>query len=103
MFGIRFVFFCLLPLLLSRGAFAQNVNDFINTFRGTIEQNMRQAAPGQISQQRAGQPSFDCAKATYPDEHAICSNPELSELDKAVAAGFEYLRRSKGDLLARQT
>jgi uncharacterized protein len=47
-------------------------------------------------------PSFDCAKARAPDEFAICSSVELSELDKAVARGFEYVRAANGDLVARQ-
>jgi uncharacterized protein len=27
-------------------------------------------------------PSFDCAKASAPDEIAICGDPELSQLDR---------------------
>ena len=30
--------------------------------------------------------SFDCAKATAPDEIAICQNPKLSERDTEMAA-----------------
>jgi hypothetical protein len=41
-------------------------------------------------------PSFDCAKAMYPDERAICSNAELSQLDNVANAGFEYVRRVYG-------
>jgi uncharacterized protein len=41
-------------------------------------------------------PSFDCAKATYPDEHAICSNAELAQLDNVANAGYEYVRRVYG-------
>ena len=40
----------------------------------------------------AAAPSFDCAKATYADEYAICSNPELSQLDNVANAGYEYVR-----------
>jgi uncharacterized protein len=29
--------------------------------------------------------SFDCGKATEPDEFAICGNPELSDLDVEMA------------------
>jgi uncharacterized protein len=29
--------------------------------------------------------SFDCAKATHPDEKAICANPSLSDLDVRMA------------------
>jgi peptidoglycan hydrolase-like protein with peptidoglycan-binding domain len=45
-------------------------------------------------------PSFNCAKAIYPDEFAICSNAELSRLDIVADAGFEYVRRVFGHQLA---
>jgi uncharacterized protein len=53
--------------------------------------------------QPAPQPSFNCAKVQTPDEIAICTNVELSQIDNAVAAGYQYLRRVSGDLLAKQT
>ncbi|WP_246720895.1 lysozyme inhibitor LprI family protein [Rhizobium ruizarguesonis] len=37
--------------------------------------------------------SFDCRKASSADEHAICSNDELSGLDDAMDAGFREARR----------
>jgi TPR repeat protein len=98
---IAFLF--VLQLFLSSTVFAQDVNDFINKFQGTVEQTTRRAVQGQIAQQHTVQPSFNCAKARAPDELAICSNPELSELDNAVVAGYEYVRRANGDLFARQT
>jgi uncharacterized protein len=47
-------------------------------------------------------PSFDCSRATAPDERSICGNPHLSELDRLVAAGYEYVRRHYGDAEARR-
>jgi uncharacterized protein len=41
-------------------------------------------------------PSFNCAKATYADEYAICSNAELSQLDNIANAGYEYVRDARG-------
>jgi uncharacterized protein len=32
--------------------------------------------------------SFDCAKAATPDEHAVCSDPQLSQLDELVAKAY---------------
>ncbi len=32
--------------------------------------------------------SFDCAKAATPQEHAICGDPELSQLDGELAAAY---------------
>jgi uncharacterized protein len=41
-------------------------------------------------------PSFDCARATYPDERTICFSAELSQLDNVANAGYEYVRRVYG-------
>jgi uncharacterized protein len=41
-------------------------------------------------------PSFDCAKASTSDERAICSDPRLSELDRAVAAAYASARSQVG-------
>jgi uncharacterized protein len=34
--------------------------------------------------------SFDCSKATTPQEKAICSSPQLSGLDDKMAAAYKY-------------
>jgi S1-C subfamily serine protease len=41
-------------------------------------------------------PSFDCRKARYPDEFAICNSPDLAELDNIIAAGYAYLKTRFG-------
>jgi uncharacterized protein YecT (DUF1311 family) len=41
-------------------------------------------------------PSFDCAKATRPDEAAICASPELSRLDRAANSGYQFVRTIHG-------
>jgi uncharacterized protein len=41
-------------------------------------------------------PSFDCSRATTPDERMICSNHRLAELDNLVASGYEYARAKYG-------
>jgi uncharacterized protein len=48
----------------------------------------------------ASPPSFNCAKTTYPDEYAICSSAELSQLDNIADAGYEYVRRVYGHQFA---
>ena len=48
-------------------------------------------------------PSFNCAKATHPDEFVICSNTELSQLDNIANAGYEYVRRVYGAQYANAT
>ncbi|HXW20719.1 MAG TPA: trypsin-like peptidase domain-containing protein, partial [Roseiarcus sp.] len=44
----------------------------------------------------AATPSFDCAKARFPDEFAICESPQLAELDNIIAAGYGYLKTTRG-------
>jgi len=39
-----------------------------------------------------GSPSFDCARAGTPTEHAICAAPILAELDSALAAAYAAAR-----------
>ena len=41
-------------------------------------------------------PSFNCRAATQPDELAICANPELARLDRAVVEGYERMLGSEG-------
>ena len=48
----------------------------------------------------AQSPSFDCSKARYPDEVAICKNPELAELDDVAAAAYSYLKSTRGRVFA---
>ena len=41
-------------------------------------------------------PSFNCRKATFPDEFVICRTPELSELDNRIATAYARLRNARG-------
>ncbi len=42
--------------------------------------------------------SFDCAKAVNPDERAVCSDPQLSQLDDLTATAFGQAKvASPGD------
>ena len=38
--------------------------------------------------------SFDCSKATAADEHAVCADPRLSELDSLLGAAYAEAKRS---------
>ncbi|MGJ8546759.1 MAG: lysozyme inhibitor LprI family protein [Sulfitobacter sp.] len=42
-------------------------------------------------------PSFDCARAGTPAEHAICASPELSQKDQVISALYTDLRRALGE------
>jgi hypothetical protein len=46
-------------------------------------------------------PSFDCARAMMPDERAICSDEESSQLDNAMASGYAYVKGKYGEQTAR--
>ena len=48
----------------------------------------------------AQSPSFDCSKARYPDELAICRTPDLAELDNVIAGAYAYLKATRGRSLA---
>ena len=45
-------------------------------------------------------PSFDCARASMPDERAICLDEESSQLDNAMASGYAYVKRKYGEQTA---
>ena len=47
-------------------------------------------------------PSFDCGRASLPDEVAICQTQELARLDGVVAAAYSYLKSSRGRPIADQ-
>src|SRR5262249_9094665 len=46
-------------------------------------------------------PSFDCRRARYADEIAICSDPELARLDRLIGEGYQELLARSGEGLAR--
>ena len=50
----------------------------------------------------AQSPSFDCSKARFPDEFAICRTPQLAELDNLIAAAYAYLKSTRGRPFADQ-
>src|SRR5262249_34142766 len=43
---------------------------------------------GPAGARQAG-PSFDCAKATQPDEKAICADPQLAAMDQLIAQAYK--------------
>jgi uncharacterized protein len=100
------------------GEFGSSTRRAMRTFQGLIgAQQTGFLSNEQVSQLRtakasssqsplpasAAMPSFDCSKATYADEYAICSNPELSQLDNISKAGYEYIRGALGHQYANST
>jgi uncharacterized protein len=47
-------------------------------------------------------PSFECSKARLPDEITICRTPELAEFDNVIAAGYAFLKSTRGRAYADQ-
>ena len=47
-------------------------------------------------------PSFDCSKARTPDELVICATPKLAEMDMLAAAGYAFLKATRGGQFADQ-
>jgi uncharacterized protein len=41
-------------------------------------------------------PSFNCNLARMPSEIQICQNPRLSELDNVLAAGYNFIKATRG-------
>lgn len=41
-------------------------------------------------------PSFDCHKATFADEKAICASPQLSEIDLLVNEAYRGFKPAYG-------
>lgn len=50
---------------------------------------------------RTSRPSFDCGKATTPDERAICASPTLAELDKILNEAFGQVVQNRGQETAQ--
>lgn len=49
-------------------------------------------SPGLRFEASAAGPSFDCSKATQPDERAICANVDLAALELKASMEFQYVR-----------
>ncbi len=62
-----------------------------------VEAQAESAAVPAASEPIARGPSFDCARAFYPDEKAICASPTLSALDRQTAKLFEKAADASGN------
>jgi uncharacterized protein YecT (DUF1311 family) len=57
--------------------------------------------PGTVSTEQPSGPSFSCARASRPAEHAICRDPGLASLDRTVSSTYaEQRATASGDDLA---
>ncbi len=49
---------------------------------------------------QAQRPSFDCRKAQYASEFAICQDAELAKLDRILNAAYVYVKETQGQMAA---
>ena len=72
----------------------------MNKYRASIALQLCSYTALMIAAAAAASPSFDCNRARYPDEYAICANSELADLDILVARGYAYLKSTQGAFAA---
>ncbi|OSI77975.1 superinfection immunity protein [Bradyrhizobium canariense] len=53
------------------------------------------------NQSNASGPSFDCRRARFADEIAVCGDPELARLDRMIGQGYQDMVAKFGDGPAR--
>jgi uncharacterized protein len=54
------------------------------------------ALPAAVAAGGSAAPSFDCSKASLPDEKAICADPELAAIDVLIAQAFKDFEPAYG-------
>src|SRR5271165_2087703 len=72
----------------------------MNKYRASIALQLCSYTALMIAAAAAASASFDCNRARYPDEYAICANSELADLDILVARGYAYLKSTQGAFAA---
>ena len=72
-------------LAFSEGAFADQAAQRLADFARSRDQKTPTAQPTAA----IPRPSFDCAKASTPVEHAICGDAQLAQLDVSLAATYK--------------
>lgn len=65
--------------------------------RGVVLAGLAGLAVAFWSAGAAAAPSFDCARASTPTEHAICGAPALAALDRALADAYRAARTGAGE------
>lgn len=55
------------------------------------------------AEEAAARPSFDCARASHPAEHLLCTNPILAALDVRMARAYADAPACGGDRVALRT
>src|SRR5437879_9948357 len=79
---------CIDRALSDRGS---SINDLVRQGISPSDGRVAGVRGGCRDQAASGGPSFDCRRATYPDEVTICGDPELARLDRLIAEGYRSL------------
>ena len=76
--------------------YAKRQRDFPTALREHLAKN-KYILDGTVSAAiQTIQPSFDCAKARSPTDVAICRSPRLAQQDTVVAAGYAFIKSTRG-------
>jgi hypothetical protein len=89
---------CMDGALRQRGS---SVNEAIRQGISPSDPRMSALRGGCRGQAIRSAPSFDCRRARYADEIAICSDPELARLDRLIGDGYQDLVARLGEGIAR--
>ena len=88
---------CIDRTLRERGS---SVNDLVRQRISPSDRRIAGFRAGCRDQANVG-PGFDCRRATFADEVAICGDPELARLDRLIGDGYQVLLGRLGEAAAR--
>jgi uncharacterized protein len=89
---------CIDRTLRERGS---SVNDLVRQGISPSDRRIAGFRGGCRDQANAAGPSFDCRRARFADEVAICGDPELARLDRLIGDGYQVLLGRLGEAAAR--
>ncbi len=89
---------CIDRTLRERGS---SVNDLVRQGISPSDRRIAGFRGGCRDQASAAGPSFDCRRARFADEVAICGDPELARLDRLIGDGYQVLLGRLGEAPAR--
>jgi uncharacterized protein len=89
---------CVDRALRERGS---SINEMVRQGVSPSDARMAGLRSGCRNQATTSGPSFDCRRARFADELAICADSELARLDRAIGDGYQVLLERVGQTPAR--
>jgi uncharacterized protein len=89
---------CVDRALRERGS---SINDLVHQGISPSDGRIAGVRGGCRDQASSVGPSFDCRRARFADEVAICRDPELARLDRLIGDGYQVLLGRLGEAPAR--